>query len=103
MEQLLNQLDVNLKELYRKALDADALLDELQSQGKANHQAIFPVAESIFQVSSARFMPYLSETAEQVSAIRLTQQFNTATLELVVKQLQLLHKTLTEFRAAVAK
>ena len=34
MEQLLNQLDQNLKELYRKAVDADALLDELAQQGK---------------------------------------------------------------------
>lgn len=102
MEQLLNQLDLNLKELYRKALDADAILDELQSKGQAKHQAIFP-APAIFRVSSPRFMPYLSETAEQVSAIRQTQQFNTATLELVVKQLQLLHKTLNEFRAVVAK
>jgi hypothetical protein len=102
MEQLLNQLDLNLKELYRKALDADAMLDELQTQGQARHQAIFP-SPSIFRISSPRFMPYLSETAEQVSAIRQTQQFNTATLELVVKQLQLLHKTLSEFRAVVAK
>ena len=29
MDTLLNQLDDNLKELYRKALDADALLDNL--------------------------------------------------------------------------
>ena len=35
MEQLLNQLDLNLKELYRKALDADAILDELQNKGQA--------------------------------------------------------------------
>ncbi|MBU1436702.1 MAG: prephenate dehydrogenase [Gammaproteobacteria bacterium] len=102
MEQLLTQLDLNLKELYRKALDADAILDELQNKGQARHQAVFP-APSIFKISSPRFMPYLSETAEQIAAIRLTQQFNTATLALVVKQLQLLHKTLSEFRAVVAK
>ncbi len=102
MEQLLNQLDANLKELYRKALDADAVLDELQQQGHGKHQAIFPT-DQLFQVQSPRFMPYLSETAEQVSAIRQTQQFNTATLELVIKQLQLLHKTLHEFKTVLAK
>ncbi len=102
MEQLLNQLDQNLKELYRKAVDADALLDELAQQGKGKHQAIFP-ADSLFRISSQRFLPYLSETAEQVASIRLTQQFNTATLELVVKQLQLLHKTLNEFRTALTR
>lgn len=102
MEQLLNQLDQNLKELYRKAVDADALLDEMAQQGKGKHQAIFP-ADSLFRVNSPRFLPYLSETAEQVASMRLTQQFNTATLELVVKQLQLLHKTLNEFRTALSR
>ncbi|MDX1676567.1 prephenate dehydrogenase [Arsukibacterium sp.] len=102
MDALLSQLDENLKELYRKALDADALLDQLQQQGQAKHQSIFP-ASSDFTVSSNRFMPYLSEAAEQVAAIRQSQQFNTATLARVVKQLQQLHKTLAEFRLAVTK
>lgn len=100
MEQLLEQLDANLKELYRKAVDADAILEQLQQQGHGKHQAVFP-SNSLFQIQSPRFLPYLAETAEQVSAIRQTQQFNTATLELVVKQLQLLHKTLHEFRTAL--
>lgn len=100
MEALLAQLDENLKELYRKALDADMLLEQLQQQGQAKHQAIFS-NDSGFQAQSNRFMPYLSETAEQVAAIRQSQQFNTATLERIVKQLQLLHKTLSEFRSAL--
>lgn len=100
MDTLLNQLDDNLKELYRKTVDADAVLDKLQQQGKAKHQHIF-VDNSVFQATSNRFMPYLAETAEQVSAMRLNQQFNTATLERVVKQLKLLHKTLADFRLAI--
>lgn len=100
MDALLNQLDANLKELYRKALDADALLDNLQQQGQAKHQSIFQ-PDGLFQASSNRFMPYLSETAEQISAIRQSQQFNTATLQNIVKQLQLLHKTLSDFRTAI--
>ncbi len=101
MDQLLQQLDQNLKELYRKALDADTLLDQLQQQGHGKYQAIFPAG--LLEVESNRFMPYLSETAEQISAIRQTQQFNTATLENVVRQLQQLHKTLQEFRVALTK
>jgi len=100
METLLEQLDENLKELYRKAVDADALLEQLQQQGQAKHQAIFS-KDAVFQVQSNRFMPYLAETAEQIAAIRQSQQFNTATLQRVVRQLQLLHKTLTEFRTAL--
>lgn len=100
METLLAQLDENLKELYRKALDADAVLEQLQQQGQAKHQTIFN-KDAAFQVKSNRFMPYLAETAEQIAAIRQSQQFNTATLQRVVSQLQLLHKTLTEFRVAL--
>jgi hypothetical protein len=35
--------------------------------------------------------------------MRQTQQFNTATLQRVVKQIQLLHKTLAEFRQVITK
>ncbi len=100
MDTLLTQLDENLKELYRKALDADATLEQLQQQGQAKHQAIFG-KDVAFQVQSNRFMPYLSETAEQIAAIRQSQQFNTATLQRVVTQLKLLHVTLAEFRDAL--
>ena len=102
METLLNQLDDNLKELYRKALDADALLDNLQQQGHAKHQRIF-ADDKLFQVKSNRFMPYLAETAEQVAAMRQSQQFNTATLQRVVAQLKQLHSTMAELRAAITK
>lgn len=102
MDTLLGQLDDNLKELYRKALDADALLDNLQQQGQAKHQRIF-VDNSLFQANSNRFMPYLAETAEQVAAMRQSQQFNTATLQRVVQQLKILHTTLADFRSVITK
>lgn len=100
MDTLLQQLDENLKELYRKALDADALLEQLQQQGQAKYQAVF-AKDAGFKVESNRFMPYLAETAEQIAAMRHSQQFNTATLQRVVQQLQLLHKTLAELRIAL--
>ncbi|MCC5853268.1 MAG: prephenate dehydrogenase [Alkalimonas sp.] len=100
MEQLLDQLDANLKELYRKALDADQALDALKKQGQGKHQAIFP-ASAGFQQQSDRFMPYLAETAELVAAMRQSQQFNTATLQRAVQQLKQLHQTLLEFQQAV--
>lgn len=102
MDHLLTQLDENLKELYRKALDADTVLDVFQQQGKGKHQFIFPT-EAGFQAQSNRFMPYLAETAEQISAIRHSQQFNTATLQRVVQQLKLLHLTLAEFKDALSR
>ena len=100
MDQLLDQLDANLKELYRKALDADQALDALKKQGKGKYQAIFP-ASAGFQVQSARFMPYLAETAELVAAMRQSQQFSTTTLQQAVQQLKHLHQTLQEFQQAL--
>lgn len=100
MDQLLDQLDANLKELYRKVVDADAALNQLQQQGKGKHKAIFP-KEAGFQSDSPRFMPYLAETAELVAAMRHSQQFNTATLQKAVQQLKWLHQTVQEFQHAL--
>jgi primosomal protein N'' len=102
MDKLLEQLDQNLRELYRKAVDADAILDDIAAQGKGKHHAIF-ADEQLFMVRSNRFLPYLSETAEQIAAIRQTQQFNTATLQRVVKQLQQLHQLLADFKVVMTK
>ncbi len=100
METLLNQLELNLKELYRKAVDADATLQQLRQQGHGKYQQVF-VNDGLFQTQSEFFMPYLSETAELIYLIRQSGQFNTATLQKIVLQLQTLHKTLAEFRTAL--
>ena len=42
MENLINSLEDNLKELYRKAVDADNLINELKKQGHGKFTAIFP-------------------------------------------------------------
>lgn len=102
MDTLLSKLEQNLKELYRKALDADTVLEQLRQQGHGKFQQIF-ADDGLFQCQSDHFMPYLTETADQIYAMRQAGQFNTATLEKVVKQLQVLHKTLAEFQAALKK
>jgi len=99
MDELLNKLDLNLKELYRKAVDADSVLDALQEQGHGNYQQIF--IQGLFQVQANRFMPYLAETAEQIALMRQSQQVSTDGLERIVRQLQQLHQTLTEFKTAL--
>ena len=57
METLLNQLELNLKELYRKAVDADAILQQLRQQGHGKYQQVF-VNDGLFQTQSEFFMPY---------------------------------------------
>lgn len=102
MDTLLTQLEQNLKELYRKAVDADTLLAQLRQQGQANFSQIMK-NDGSFNCQADHFMPYLTETADQIYAIKQSGQFNTATLQRVVRQLQVLHKTLADLQAALKK
>ena len=103
METLINSLEENLKELYRKAIDADSQIDALKAQGHGKFGTIFK-NDSIFDAEAKKFMPYLEETAEQILTIKnsnLTPSGQKDQLETVVKKLHLLHTTLAEFKQAV--
>jgi primosomal protein N'' len=95
VENIISSLEQNLKDLYRKAVDADNQINELKKQGHGKFQAIFKIDQG-FTVSADKFMPYLEEVAEQILAIKNEQ--TTADLEDVVKKLHLLHVTLGEFK-----
>ena len=102
METLINSLEENLKELYRKAIDADAQIDALKAQGHGKFETIFK-NDSPFEVDAKKFMPYLEETAEQILSIKnsnLTPSGQKDQIEAVVKKLHLLHTTLSEFKQA---
>lgn len=103
MEKVILSLEENLKELYRKAVDADAQINELKKQGHGKFESVFKGNE-LFSVNANKFMPYLEETAEQILDLKsadLTTAENQKALEAVVKKLHLLHTTLSEFKAAV--
>ena len=103
MENLINSLEENLKELYRKAIDADAQIDALKAQGHGKFETIFK-SDAPFQAEAKKFMPYLEETAEQILAIKnsnLTPAGQKDQIEEVVRKLHLLHTTLSEFESAV--
>ena len=62
MQAINDQLQDTLQTLHRKAIDADAFLDQLQQSQKGKFQAIF-TEESGFETSSKRFSPYVEEIA----------------------------------------
>ncbi len=103
MENIINSLEDNLKELYRKAIDADKQLQELKKSGHGKFGAIFKQSE-LFVTKSDKFMPYLEETAEQILNIKNADadlSSSQADIEKVVKQLHLLHKTIGELKTAL--
>ena len=103
MENLINSLEENLKELYRKAVDADNQINELKKQGHGKFTAIF-LDQNIFEIKSDKFMPYLEHTAEQILKLKESSRpvaENQQEIEAIVKKLHLLHTTLAEFKAAL--
>lgn len=103
MENLINSLEENLKELYRKAIDADAQINELKKQGHGKFTAIF-ADDTLFDLKADKFMPYLEQTAEQILKLKesgAAAQDNQKEIELIVKKLHLLHTTIAEFKTAI--
>lgn len=103
MENLISSLEQNLKELYRKAIDADSQINELKKQGHGKFDAIFKDSK-LFVVKADKFMPYLEETAEQILNLKNSEQDaqnQQPEIELIVKKLHLLHQTIGNFKGVL--
>ena len=96
MQAINDQLQDTLQTLHRKAIDADAFLDQLQ---KGKFQAIF-TEESGFETSSKRFSPYVEEIARDWQAIKDSDEATfKAGLAPLVKKIELALTTLAQFQA----
>ena len=98
MNTLIQSLNDNLKLIYRKAVDADKALDQLQGTGKGKFESIF-TSESGFATSSKRFKPYVEEVAADIQNL---QGIDSEQLEIMlpplVKRIQLMITTLEQFK-----
>ena len=65
MDSIIEQLNANLKIVYRQALDADKKLDELQQQGHGKFKALF-AEDAGFDFEAKRFKPYVLDVAADV-------------------------------------
>ncbi len=103
MENIISSLEENLKELYRKAIDADKRLNDLKKSGHGKFVAIFKDS-NLFSTESDKFMPYLEETAEQILTLKNADKDLSAAksdIENIVKKLHLLHKTIADLKNAL--
>lgn len=68
MDSIIEQLNANLKIVYRQALDADKKLDELQQQGHGKFKALF-AEDAGFDFEAKRFKPYVLDVAADVESL----------------------------------
>ena len=101
MQALHQQLQQNLQLIYRKAIDADAAIDQLQEQGKGKFATIFDTSSG-FETSAKRFSPYVQELAKRIESLHeLPEHELSNALPPIVKQIELLFATLADFKATL--
>ncbi len=98
MNPVIEQLNANLKQLYRQAIDADNQLDELQKSGHGKFKALFS-EDAGFGFEAKRFKPYVLDVAAEVEALSSQDDLDGEKLKQVVLKMQHLHQLLASFKA----
>ncbi|AUC87276.1 hypothetical protein GTW09_10200 [Alteromonas hispanica] len=102
MHNVHQQLQETMQTLYRKAVDADKALDELQRDQKGKFSAVF-AADSGFSTSAKRFVPYVEEIALDWQAMKdMDEEQTKAALAPLVKKIELALLTITQFQQSLA-
>lgn len=97
-ENVLKQLQDNVKIIYHKAVDADKQIMALREQGKASFAQIFS-ADTAFKNHSDTFLPYVEELAADLQAIQVdNEEHYQMLLPAIVVKIELLFKMLDAFK-----
>lgn len=98
---LIEQIQVNLKDIYHKAIDADALLKQQQQEGNAKFSALFK--DSLFKQQHREFLPYVEELASDLVLLQESQddEHFITQLKIIVAKLEQMHKLLADFKALI--
>jgi hypothetical protein len=98
---IIEALNDNLRVIYRKAVDADAALNKLQSKGKGKFNTIF-AEDAGFTANSKRFGPYVEELAGDVAGlVDANEQQLSQALPVLVKKIETMLTTLEQFKHIV--
>ncbi|MFC3094320.1 hypothetical protein DRW07_14470 [Alteromonas sediminis] len=99
MHAIQEQIKATLQDIYRKAVDADAKLDALQSQQQGKFKAIFE-QQAGFTTSAKRFLPYVEELTNDFEALSTSdEQAFKADLSKLVNKMEVMLRTLTTFKS----
>jgi len=97
-ENVLIQLQDNVKIIYHKAVDADKQLALLREQKQASFAQIFS-DDSVFKNHSTTFLPYVEELAADLQEIQTDNEAHYKTLlPAIVLKIELLLKMLNAFK-----
>ena len=103
MQNILQKLSENVQIIYRKSIDADAIISKLQNSGKGKFKTIFTI-DSGFSTQSNYFKPYVEELAQDVASLsELSETQLKQSLPIVVKKIEHLYTTMTNFQHTVHK
>ncbi|WP_018982871.1 primosomal replication protein PriC [Salinimonas chungwhensis] len=95
------QLQETIQTLYRKAVDADNKLDQLQQAQQGKFAAIFS-QDSGFRSHSKRFTPYVQEITEDWQQLKdMDEESARQALPALVAKLQLALETVTKFQQSL--
>ncbi|MCG6201736.1 hypothetical protein [Psychromonas antarctica] len=98
-ENVLKQLQENLKLIYHKAVDADKQLSLLRQQQKTGFTQIFN-RDSAFKNHSITFLPYVEELAADLQEIQTDNETHyKILLPSIIVKIELLFKMLESFKA----
>lgn len=101
MQSLHQQLNDNLQLIFRKAIDADAAIDNLQQQGKGKFTQIFS-SEAGFETNAKRFGPYVEELTINIEQLKQMDENELGqSLPVVIKKMELMFATLAEFKTSL--
>jgi len=95
MNPVIEQLNNNLKVLYRQGLDADKQLDALQKSGHGKFSAL--LKDPAFTFDAKRFKPYILDIASDVETLSKQDNLDKILLESTVVKLQKIHQLLIRF------
>jgi hypothetical protein len=102
MQAIHQQLQETMQTLYRKAVDADQMLDSLQQDQKGKFAAVF-APDSGFSTSAKRFGPYVEEIANDWQAMKdLDDDAAKKALGPLVKKIEIALVTLAQFQQSLS-
>ncbi len=102
-QNVIKQLQENLKLIYHRAVDADKQLEQLRKTDKGKFAQIFS-NDSAFKVHADTFLPYVEELAANLQAIQTdnADHYQTLLPPIIVK-IELMFKTLNAFKESMKK
>ncbi|MCM2678422.1 hypothetical protein [Echinimonas agarilytica] len=99
----ISMLQSELKQLYRKCVDADQKLDALRKDGKAKFAALFD-KDSPFEKEARHFVEYLAELAGDIETLEQEKSEQWPHhLKLLLHKIQMMHQLLEQFSTSLKK